>query len=291
MEYVSDVQDAAKQLAHDPADIYDTAYNQRHEEQAASPFYEELIKEPDMPIEPLQEAAARPPSSSSSTSPPPSTSEPCDSRSSSVNSDKSTSKLKKRWSQERFCEIVNWVDIRESSIVMISLMSFIILLMKYPVLYLISNILLITATGAFFVKIYAKVMSLIKGGDYEDPFRNYITRDSFITEGQVQKYLIKFSRCMFPALQDLQHLIFGTDLKRSTCFWVKLYFLSHITSWFTGLTVLLWSVILAFSLPIIYQKNKVLIDANLAVVSKIYEETSEKVIKTVTGVLPKFKSD
>ena len=134
-------------------------------------------------------------------------------------------------------------------------------------------------------------MSLIKGQPFQDPFENYLKKESFISEAIVQKWLIKFSKAIFPGVAKIQHLVLGTDLKKSTMFWVKLYFLSHVTSWFTGLTVLLWSVILAFSLPMIYKKNKVLIDTNLAVVSKIYEETSEKVIKTVTGVLPKFKSD
>lgn len=235
----------------------------------------------------------RPQTSSSSTSPPPSTSDP-ESRShssTSTDSSKSHAKLQKRWSQEKFIEIVNWHDLRESSVVMVSLMSFIILLMKYPILYLLTNIILTIATGAFFIKIYGKVMSLVKGGPQPDPFEKYLNRESFVSEAQVQRYLIKFSKVVFPAIAEIQHLVLGTDLRQSVVFWIKLYFLSHVTSWFTGLTVLLWSVILAFSLPMIYKKNKVLVDGNLCLINKIYEDSIEKVGKSVGGVMKKFKSD
>jgi len=304
MEYVSDVQDCAKELVEnsvqpelegvDLIEQYDPVNNNNFDSYQQE---EELsIPEPEIRFTEMQEPlenAMRPQTSSSSTSPPPSTSDP-ESRShssTSTDSSKSHAKLQKRWSQEKFIEIVNWHDLRESSVVMVSLMSFIILLMKYPILYLLTNIILTIATGAFFIKIYGKVMSLVKGGPQPDPFEKYLKRESFVTEASVQKYLIKFSKVVFPAIAEIQHLVLGTDLRQSVVFWIKLYFLSHVTSWFTGLTVLLWSVILAFSLPMIYKKNKVLVDANLCLVNKIYEDSVEKIGKSVGGVMKKFKSD
>merc|ERR1711879_275306 len=140
---------------------------------------------------------------------------------------------------------------------------------------------LVTVTAAAFFKLYAKVVSLAKGKEYQDPFREYLHRDVFITESKLQKELQKIGKLINPIIQQVQHLMGGSSLIDSAKFSVKLYLLSYLTSWFSGLTLALYFLLLSFSLPIIYQKNKTIVDANVAILNGVYATVESKVGSTV----------
>merc|ERR1712176_1120692 len=86
-------------------------------------------------------------------------------------------------------DILAWRDVKTSAIYFISSFFFIITLMMYPFLYIVTNLTLLSIVGAIFVKLYFKIVSMIKSEKYKDPFRGYLKDGHlFMSEDNVEKF-------------------------------------------------------------------------------------------------------
>ena len=173
-------------------------------------------------------------------------------------------------------DIVAWKDLRKSGIIFSSSLSLLLLLSFYPVLYLLSNLALISIIGAIFTKLYFKIVSKIKGDTYVDPFESYLKGKTFISHKNCEKSIQAISKAFSEAVLSAQKLVFGSDLNNSFKFAGSLYLWTKISKWFSGITLLILIEIAVFSIPKIYEKNYLLIDEYVNQMNEIIDDVIMK---------------
>jgi len=262
------------------------------DDHALPPVSHDLRRSQETP--PLCEAALPKMLDNRSTTPPSSSASVASVASNSLeshSSDEQPTKSMDYPTSKRLADLTSWRDVKESGVLFTSLVVTILLLMKYPVLYLLSNVMLILITGSAFVKAYAKIMSIVKSRPYEDHCSKFL-KSNYVDAKQLQKHLTTIAKTVSPCLQHIQHLVLGSSLSDSVKFGLKLYALSHMTSWFTGLTLALWTVLIGFSWPIIYAKNQPIIDQNVGAAKSAFDQAYTKAVALIPKQLTdKFKKE
>merc|ERR1719454_2086945 len=179
-------------------------------------------------------------------------------------------------------ELVAWHDVKKSGIVFGSSITVLFLLLAYPVLYLLSNLVLISIIGAILTKVYFKLVSKIKGQEYKDPFEDYLQQKPVIDEKDCAKAMKCVGQALSKAVGSGQHLFLGSNLCQSTKFAFSLYFWTKLSKCFSGLTILILLDTVLFSLPVIYEKNHKIIDKQIEQLDQVLGDLVDK----VNGSLP-----
>ncbi|EEQ39925.1 hypothetical protein CLUG_04053 [Clavispora lusitaniae ATCC 42720] len=116
-----------------------------------------------------------------------------------------------------------------------------------------------------------------------------VTGQGFVTKyvGTPKSHSKVFKESVLPALADasecaekrLHKIIFAQDIEATLKAAGAAYILFKLTSWFSVYSLIFTSVLLTFSVPLVYQSNKKEIDAAVAQYSKIAKEKSAEYTK------------
>jgi len=78
-------------------------------------------------------------------------------------------------------------------------------------------------------------------------------------------------------ISELKRLFLVDDYFESIKFGIILWILTYIGSWFNGMTIIIFAYILLFTIPIVYEQNKSIIDQNIEMVKVKMAEINDKI--------------
>ena len=179
-------------------------------------------------------------------------------------------------------DILAWRDVKTSAIYFVSSFFFIITLMMYPFLYIVTNLTLLSIVGAIFVKLYFKIVSMIKSEKYCDPFKGYLKGENggahfWLSEDNVEKFLKACIKALTFSIKSTQKLVLGSNIQSSIKFAFSLYFWTKLSKMFSGLTILLILDIFFFTFPVVYENNHKMIDAYVDQFNDVYADVVDKI--------------
>lgn len=183
-------------------------------------------------------------------------------------------------------DILYWQDVKVSAATFGFIMLVLVGLSHSSALLVFSYISLSLLTVTMTLKIYHFAMQTVNGTQQPDLFQDLMDLDITISEERAHKYfgifLINFNKAVICARDLFLVKKFSCSFKFGLTSWV----MGYIGSVFNTLTLVIIAVALAFSVPVVYQKNQTQIDqySDMACkrVSKLYT--------TVRSSIPGLKS-
>jgi len=190
---------------------------------------------------------------------------------------------------EKVMDLLYWRDVKASAVAFGLVMLILLTLNHSSALLVFSYFSLSLLTVTMTVKVYTFVMQSVNGTQQPNPFQNLMELDITISNETAQKYLeivlSKFN-CTVVCARDL---FLARNLLDSFKFGMFSWFMGYVGLVFNSLTILTIVVALAFTVPVIYEKNQTDIDNCLGLVQSKYTLLMGKIRAIVPGLKPKVE--
>uniref|UniRef100_A0A8C3G7Z1 Reticulon n=1 Tax=Cyclopterus lumpus TaxID=8103 RepID=A0A8C3G7Z1_CYCLU len=109
----------------------------------------------------------------------------------------------------------------------------------------------------FTLRLYYKLLELLRWNPGVHPFQSYLDHDSSLTDKETVMLVEEVVLLIAFAVTEIKRLIFIESMIDSIKFVGLLYLLSYVGVLTSGLTLVITAVIVAFSLPLLYRKQQV----------------------------------
>jgi len=189
-------------------------------------------------------------------------------------------------SREPVEDILYWQDVKVSAATFGFIMLALVGLSHSSALLVFSYISLSLLTVTMAVKIYHFVMQTVNGTQQPDPFQDLMDLDITISEERAHKYfgilLTNINNAVVCARDLFLVKKFACSFKFGLVSWV----VGYVGSVFNTLTLVIIAVALAFTVPVVYQKNQTEIDQYLDMACK----RVSKLYTTIRSSIPGLKS-
>uniref|UniRef100_A0A0A9W420 Reticulon-like protein n=1 Tax=Lygus hesperus TaxID=30085 RepID=A0A0A9W420_LYGHE len=156
--------------------------------------------------------------------------------------------------------LLYWRDPKKSGAVFGVTMLTLLSLTAFSLISVVAYLCLFTLGGTICFRIYKSIMQAVQKTSDGHPFKDLLELDISIPEdkvNEISKYVVAYVNS---SLATLRSLVLVEDLIDSIKFLVLSWVLTYIGACFNGLTLIILGVILLFSLPTVYEKNKAQID-------------------------------
>lgn len=190
---------------------------------------------------------------------------------------------------EKVTDLLYWRDVKASAVAFCLVMLILLSLNHTSALLVFSHISISLLTVTALVRMYHFVMQTVNGTQQPNPFQALMELDLTISNETAQKYLdiflTKFNCCVSTARDVFLFKKLAESLKFAVFSWI----VGYVGSCFNGLTLITVAVALAFTAPIVYEKNKVQIDQYLGMAQAKVSSLVNQVRNTVPGLKPKVE--
>lgn len=189
-------------------------------------------------------------------------------------------------SVKRVEDILYWQDVKVSAATFGFIMLALVGLSHSSALLVFSYISLSLLTVTMAVKIYHFIMQTVNGTQQPDPFQDLMDLDITVSEEQAHKYFGIFLTHFNNAVVCARDLFLVKKFSCSFKFGLVSWVMGYIGSVFNTLTLVIIGVALAFTVPVVYQKNQTEIDQYLDMACK----RVSKLYTTIRSSIPGLKS-
>lgn len=139
---------------------------------------------------------------------------------------------------------------------------------------------LLSVTISF--RVYKSVIQAVQKSEEGHPFRSYLELDIALSPESFQSHVTAAMAHVNHVLRLLLRLFLVEDLVDSLKLAVAMWLMTYVGAVFNGITLLILAELLAFTLPPVYEKNKVQIDHYVG----IAREQTKALIAKVQAKLP-----
>nr|BAN20244.1 reticulon/nogo [Riptortus pedestris] len=161
--------------------------------------------------------------------------------------------------------LVYWRDPKKSGIVFGILMVTLLSLTTFSLISVVAYLGLLTLAGTISFRIYKNIMQAVQKTSDGHPFKNLLDIDISLPEDKVAEISRLATQHVNAAISALRSLFLVEDLVDSIKGLVLFWALTYVGAVFNGLTLLIIGVLLVFSLPRLYEKNKDQVDAYIQI--------------------------
>lgn len=157
-------------------------------------------------------------------------------------------------------DAIYWNKIPKTAGMFGAIMFLLMSLYWYPFLTVVTNFCLALLAVAFLYRIGMTIVNAVQKTSPEHPFQKLLEKDIKVSDERVDSFskcLAKEINCTVKCSQDL---FLVKDVFKSMKFGVLLWLLSYVASWISPLTMLTLCVLLAFTVPKLYEEKYVQID-------------------------------
>jgi len=191
-------------------------------------------------------------------------------------------------SVKRVMDILYWRDIKASMITFVFTMFTLLTLSQYSILvvffYMTFALLFVTMS----IKIYNFIEQTYRGIQQPNPFKNIMELDITVSNEKAHEYFEIFLNNFNNAVVSARNIIFYNNMGKSLKFALASWIVGQIGHIFNGLTLLTIAVVLAFTIPILYEKNQDVVDRYLEMAKKRFCSLyNGKVRAVLSGGKPK----
>ncbi|CAH1407215.1 unnamed protein product [Nezara viridula] len=161
--------------------------------------------------------------------------------------------------------LVYWRDPKKSGAVFGILMVTLLSLTCFSLISVVAYLSLLTLAGTISFRTYKSIMQAVQKTSDGHPFKEYLELDISLSEEKVSETARIAAQHLNTAISALRSLFLVEDLIDSIKGLVLFWTLTYVGAVFNGLTLLIIGVVLIFSLPRLYEKNKAQVDAYIQI--------------------------
>ncbi|XP_072293103.1 uncharacterized protein [Eucyclogobius newberryi] len=181
-------------------------------------------------------------------------------------------------------DLLYWRDVKSTGVVFGAILLLLLSLTMCSIVSVCSYIGLALLSVTICFRIYKGILQAIQKSDEGHPFKQYLDQEVALSEDMVHKYSDMALNKINKSIGDLRRLFLVEDLVDSIKFAVLMWILTYVGSLFNGLTLVILSVVAAFSCPIVYEKHQDQIDHYLALVNNQIKDVVGKIQAKVPGM-------
>uniref|UniRef100_A0A672I880 Reticulon n=1 Tax=Salarias fasciatus TaxID=181472 RepID=A0A672I880_SALFA len=173
-------------------------------------------------------------------------------------------------------QLVQWKEPKKSAAAFGMSMLVLVSVATLSVISVVSYLLLACLCVTITFRVYKSVIQAIQKSDEGHPFRSLLQRDISVSSESIRQLAdqtlihLNWFTCQGRRLLLVEDLV--DSLKLAAVMWVMTY----IGAVFNGVTILIIADVISFTTPLIYQKKKVHIDHQVALLRSKLEETVQK---------------
>merc|ERR1712183_1023273 len=184
-------------------------------------------------------------------------------------------------------ELLYWRDIISSLVALSVLLLTMYALRTSSFLLVLSYVFISALTVTNLLKAYKWVTGLVTGKQQSNPLQQFLDMNVELKEECVEEYTklaVKHVNCFVTTTRDL---IFMKNMICSAKFFLVCWVMGYVGAAFNFLTLLTFAPIGAFAVPLVYEKNQVLIDDVCGKVKNCLSDGVAYVRNLVPGLKPK----
>ncbi|KAM9384001.1 reticulon-2b [Pholidichthys leucotaenia] len=157
----------------------------------------------------------------------------------------------------KLVDLVYWRNLRKTGVVFTGLVIGLASLFQLSALTVLSHTCLGVLCITFPLRLYYKLLELMRWNPGIHPFQSYLDHDSSLTDKETVMLVEEVVLLIAFAVTEIKRLLFIDSVIDSVKFVVFLYLLTYVGVQTNGLTLLMAAVIAVFSLPLLYKKQQV----------------------------------
>ncbi|XP_037323723.2 reticulon-2b isoform X1 [Pungitius pungitius] len=156
----------------------------------------------------------------------------------------------------KLVDLVYWRKMRKTGVVFTGLVISLASMFQLSAITVLSHICLGVMSVTFILRLYYKLLELLRWNSGVHPFQSYLDHDSSLTDKETVMVVEEVVLLIAFAWTEIKRLIFIESMIDSIKFVVLLYLLSYVGVQTSGLTLVITAVIVIFSLPLLYKKQQ-----------------------------------
>ncbi|XP_078121416.1 reticulon-2b [Sander vitreus] len=156
----------------------------------------------------------------------------------------------------KLVDLVYWRKMRRTGVVFTGLVISLASLFQLSAITVLSHICLGVMSVTFTLRLYYKLLELLRWNPGVHPFQSYLDNDSSLTDKETVMLVEEVVLLIAFAFTEIKRLLFIESMIDSIKFVVLLYLLTYVGVVTSGLTLVITAVIVIFSLPLLYKKQQ-----------------------------------
>ncbi|XP_035482610.1 reticulon-2b [Scophthalmus maximus] len=157
----------------------------------------------------------------------------------------------------KLVDLVYWRSMRWTGVVFTGLVIGLASQFQLSAITVLSHVCLGVMCVTFPLRLYYKLLELLRWNPGVHPFQSYLDNDSTLTDKDTVMLVEEAVLLIAFAVTEIKRLLFIDSMIDSIKFVVLLYLLTYIGVLTNGLTLVITAVIAVFSLPLLYKKQQV----------------------------------
>ncbi|XP_024121719.1 reticulon-2b [Oryzias melastigma] len=157
----------------------------------------------------------------------------------------------------KLVDLVYWRSMRRTGVVFTGLVIGLASIFQLSAITVLSHVCLGIMCITFPLRLYYKLLELLRWNPGIHPFQSYLEYDVSLTDKDTVMLVEEVVLLIAFAVTEIKRLLFIDNLIDSIKFVVLLYLLTCVGTVANGLTLLIGAVIAVFSLPLLYKKQQV----------------------------------
>ncbi|XP_054482547.1 reticulon-2b [Anoplopoma fimbria] len=156
----------------------------------------------------------------------------------------------------KLVDLVYWRKLRKTGMVFTGLVISLASLFQLSAITVLSHICLGVMSVTFTLRLYYKLLELLRWNPGVHPFQSYLDHDSSLTDKETVMLVEEVVLLIAFAVTEIKRLIFIESMIDSIKFVLLLCLLTYVGVFTCGLTLVITTVIVVFSLPLLYKKQQ-----------------------------------
>ncbi|CAL1573721.1 unnamed protein product [Knipowitschia caucasica] len=191
----------------------------------------------------------------------------------------------------KLMDLVYWKRVRKTGIVFTGLVVALASMFQLSAITVLSHVCLGVLCVTFTLRLYYKLLELMRWNPGLHPFQSYLDYDNTLTDKETVALVEEAVLLVAFAVTEIKRLLFIESVVDSIKFAVLLYLLTHVGVMTTGLTLVITVVIAMFSFPILYKKQQVRIRRIMRAVRALIKKIKNLFSSLYESVRPSSSSE
>ncbi|KAL2095202.1 hypothetical protein ACEWY4_009921 [Coilia grayii] len=188
-------------------------------------------------------------------------------------------------------ELAYWREPKKSGLVFGGSLLVLFALATCSAISVVSYVLLAVLCVTITFRVYKSVIQAVQKSDEGHPFKKLMDRDITISPQKFRKHMDYALTHINRGLVEARRLILVEDVVDSLKLAGVMWLLTYIGAVFNGITILILADILFFSTPLLYEKNKAIIDRYITLARSRLETKLTKLHDKLPGAVKRSKAE
>ncbi|XP_070700288.1 reticulon-2b [Pempheris klunzingeri] len=186
----------------------------------------------------------------------------------------------------KLVDLVYWRNMRRTGVLFTGLVVSLASVFQLSAITVLSHVCLGVMCVTFPLRLYYKLLELLRWNPGVHPFQSYLDNDSSLTDKETVILVEEVVLLIAFAVREIKRLLFIDSLVDSIKFVVLLYLLTYVGILTNGLTLVIAAVILVFSIPLFYKKQQVRIRRIIRAVKAFVKKIRNQCLSLYESVRP-----